>query len=261
MGEPESDPAEHDAGSPAPPLTVELLADLQAGLLDDDAAARVRRRVRTDPEAAGILRALNQVRTDLGDLAVSVSEASAAGSAPEPPPAALRSSGAAHSARLPIRPARLIAGIAGLCALTAAIAVGTIALLNAPAPTPSTDATAEHITVPETGSRSPSGSASAPTAAIPLSHTQILDLLNQNPDYGAHGALEDPSRRASCLRGLGYPPSTAVLGARPVEVDSRPAVLLVLPGDTPNDLAVFAVALNCSAVDTGLMAGTQVSRS
>ena len=34
-----------------PPLTVELLADLQAGLLDDESAARVRRRVRDDPEA------------------------------------------------------------------------------------------------------------------------------------------------------------------------------------------------------------------
>lgn len=35
-----------------PALTVELLADLQAGLLDDETAAQVRRRIRTDPEAA-----------------------------------------------------------------------------------------------------------------------------------------------------------------------------------------------------------------
>jgi len=34
----------------------------------------------------------------------------------------------------------------------------------------------------------------------------------------------------------------------------------VLPGDTPNNLAVFAVALNCSAADTGLLANTQVPR-
>jgi hypothetical protein len=131
--------------------------------------------------------------------------------------------------------------------------VGTAALLNAPAETPSTSATAEHITVPESASR--------PTAAIPLSHEQILDLLHRSPDYGAHGALEDPPRRASCLRGLGYPTSTSVLGAQPIEVNSRPAVLLVLPGDTPDDLAVVAVALNCSAVDTGLMASTQVPRA
>jgi hypothetical protein len=36
--------------------------------------------------------------------------------------------------------------------------------------------------------------------------------------------------------------------------------VLVLPADTPGNLAVFAVALNCSAADTGLLAGTQIPR-
>ena len=132
-----------------PPLTVELLADLQAGLLDDDAAARVRRQVRTDPQAQDILRALNQVRHDVA--------AAGAAPAPDAPPAltarisaALRSAGAlgrsraegpppaAHSARPQVRPARVIAGVAGLAAVVAAIAVGTAALVNEPPPTPST---------------------------------------------------------------------------------------------------------------------------
>ncbi len=34
-----------------PPLTVDSLADLQAGLLDDNTAARLRNKVRTDPDA------------------------------------------------------------------------------------------------------------------------------------------------------------------------------------------------------------------
>jgi hypothetical protein len=260
MGEPDNDPVEHGAGDANSPLTVDLLADLQAGLLDEETAARLRRQVRADPEAEALLRGLNQVRSDVA--------AAGADPAPiseelEPPPdvvarvsmqlRAPRSSGAAHSARPPLRRARLIAAIGGLCALLAAIGVGTAALLTVPAPTPSTPVTAEHITVPESASR--------PAAAIPLSQAQILDLLNRSPDYGAHGALEDPPRRESCLRGLGYPASASVLGAQPIELDSRPAVLLILPGDTPNDLAVFAVALNCSAVDTGLMASTQVPRA
>ena len=252
MREPDSDPPRHGESDTDPPLTVDLLADLQAGLLDDEAAARVRGRVRADPEAEDILRALNRVRTDLGDLGAAGDD-----SKPAPPPAGVpatsKSSSAAHSARPPIRTGRLIAGIAGLGALVVAVGLGTSALLNAPSPTSSTPATAEHITVP--------GPAAGATAAIPLSQAQILELLNQSPDYGTHGALEDPSRRASCLRGLGYPTSTSVLGARPVEVNSRPAVLLVLPGDTPQDLAVFAVGLNCSAVDTGLLASTQIPRS
>jgi hypothetical protein len=49
-----------------------------------------------------------------------------------------------------------------------------------------------------------------------------------------------------------------VLGARPIEINARPGVLLVVPADTPGNLAVYAVAPNCSAADTGLLASTQV---
>jgi hypothetical protein len=253
MSEAENDPARHDETAD-PPLTVELLADLQAGLLDDDTAARVRRQIRTDPRAQGLLRALNRVRRDVASAGADPT------SAPDIPPAlaarisaALSSvgpsgstaGGAAHTARPHIRPARVAAGIAGLCAVIAAIAVGTAALVNTPEPAPSGPTTAEHITV------------STPPPVIPLSEAQILGLLGQPPDFGP---LTDPARRASCLSGLGYSASTAVLGARPVEVNARPGVLFVVPGDTPDKLAVFAVALNCSAADTGLLASTEVSR-
>jgi hypothetical protein len=253
MSAAEDDPPDHREGDAAedPPLTVELLADLQAGLLDDDAAARVRKQVRTDPQAQGVLRALNQVRRDVA----------IAGGAPAPdaPPAlaagisaALRSAGpegpppAAHSARPPARPARVIAGVAGLAALVAAIALGTAALVNEPEqPTPSGYPTASHITV------------STPPPVIPLSDAQIAALLTRTPDYGPLG---DPPRLVSCLSGLGYPASTRVLGAQQVDVNARPGVLLVVPGDVPDKLAAFAVALNCSAADTGLLASTQVAR-
>ena len=257
MGEAENQPADHDpdhrnAGADRLP-TVEALADLQAGLLDDDAAARLRRQVREDPDAAKALQALNQVRRDVAAAGADPE------SAPEPPPEvtariaeALCAAGpagspsvATHSARPRIRRTRVAAGAAGVCAVLAAIGFGTAALLNAPAPTPSTPTTAEHITV------------STPPMAIPLSAAEIIGLLGRAPDYGPLG---DPSRRASCLAGLGYPASTQVLGARPIEINARPGVLLVLPADTPADLAVFAVALNCSAADTGLLASTQVPR-
>lgn len=257
MGQAENQPADHDpdhrnAGADAAP-TVAALADLQAGLLDDDTAARLRRHVREDPGAAAALRALNQVRRDVAAAAADPE------SAPEPPAEvtariseALRSAGpaaspsvATHSARPRVRLARVAAGAAGVCAVLAAIGFGTAALLNAPAPTPSTPTTAQHITV------------STPPMAIPLSAAEIVGLLGRAPDYGPLG---DPSRRASCLGGLGYPASTQVLGARPIEVNARPGVLLVLPAGSAADLAVFAVALNCSAADTGLLASTQVPR-
>ena len=139
----------------------------------------------------------------------------------------------------------MVAGVAGVGAVLAAIGVGTAALITAPGPTPSTPVTAEHITV------------STPPMVIPLSQDEILGLLDQSPDFGPLG---DPARRASCLSGLGYPAATQVLGARRVEINARPGVVLVVPGDTPHSLAVFAVALNCSAADTGLLANTQVPR-
>lgn len=250
--------ADDDAGGTGatggePPLTVELLADLQAGLLDDEAAARVRKRVREDPHAASTLRALNKVRRDVAALGAD------AASAPDVPPevaaqiaAAMPSTNppdkrdrVAHSARPRTKPAKVVAGVAGVGAVLAAVGVGTAALINAPDPAPSSPTTVEHITV------------STPPMTIPLSQSEIYGLLNRSPDYGP---LADSAQRASCLSGLGFPASTQVLGAQPVEINARPGVLLVLPGDTPDNLAVFAVAVNCSAADTGLLASTQVPR-
>ena len=254
------DAADDDAASDRnpgsePALTVDLLADLQAGILYDESAARVRRQVRADPQAAGMLGALNQVRHDVAAVGADP------GAAPDPPPevaarifAALRSaepaSGeaagpAVHSARPHIRPARTIAAVAGLCAVLAAIGFGTVALLHAPETAPATPDDVQHITV------------STPPMEVPLSQHEILGLLDRSPDYGT---LSDPARRASCLTGLGYPASTQVLGARPVEINARPGVVLVIPGDSPHMLAVYAVSPNCSAADTGLLANTQVPR-
>lgn len=251
----DNDGADHRSAESDPPLTVELLADLQAGALDDEAAARVRRQVRADPQAAGVLAALNRVRRDLA--AVGADPACA----PDPPPgvaarisAALRSAEpppgrAAHSARPRLRPARLIAAVAGLCAALAAIGFGTVALLHAPEPAPSTPGDVQHITV------------STPPMEVPLSADEILGLLDRAPDFGSSGGtLSDPARRASCLTGLGYPAAAQVLGARPVEVNARPGVVLVIPGDSPHVLAVYVVSPNCSAADTGLLANTQVPR-
>ena len=74
------------------------------------------------------------------------------------------------------------------------------------------------------------------------------------------GALAAPGRRGSCLAGLGYPASTRVLGAQPVEVRGRPAILLLLPGDAIRTVIALAVAPSCSSADTGLLVDTTVAR-
>jgi hypothetical protein len=234
-----------------PPLTADTLADLQAGLFDDETAARLRQRIRTDPEARQTMEALNRVRRD-----IAAALGSDATSAPPVDPATVdgladglraQPTGAAHAVargRFP-RPTRLVFAAAGLTAAAAAAWLGVTALIAAPAPMPSRPTTIEHITV------------SRPPQSIPLSDQQIVELVDREPDLGP---LTDPRRRASCLAGLGYPANTRVLGAQPVDIAGHPAVLLVLPGDAPAALAALAVAPTCSSVNTGLSADRIVHR-
>jgi hypothetical protein len=157
-----------------------------------------------------------------------------------PGPAAAGS--AAHAARPPANTRRLVAALVGAGALLAAIGIGTAALLRSSGTTPSAVTSANTITV---------------TPKVPLSDRELAALVDRSPDFGP---LADPKRRAACLSALGYPGSLQVLGAEPLRVDGRPAVLLVLPGERPDELVALAVAPSCSAVDTGLIADTTVRR-
>lgn len=143
------------------------------------------------------------------------------------------------------RPAIRAGALAGVAAAVVTAGLGTAMLLRGPSPTPSTAVTAERITV----------STSSPT--VPLSPPEIVGLLSRRADLGVFG---DARRRASCLNGLGYPGSATVLGGEPLNIDGRPAVLLVLPGPTPQDLAALVVPPNCSSADTGLIADAHVRR-
>jgi hypothetical protein len=190
--------------------------------------------------------ALERVRRDLAGLGAD------ADSAPDVPPlvtsrvvAALRSQ-PAHSVHRP-RLGRLhvVGLIVGLGAALIAAVLGAVMLSRGPAPTLSRGPTAEQITV------------SRPAVDIPLSDAQILGLLSRSPDYGP---LADAQRRASCLDGLGYSAGVDVLGADPVEMHGRPAVMLLVPGNKPDAVVAIVVEPNCNAAHTGLLADTTVTR-
>lgn len=151
----------------------------------------------------------------------------------------------AHSSR-PLPPLRRIAAWAGVLAAVIAGGVGTLALLRLPADVSSRPGSFEAITV-----------SSAPSAVLPLSEAEIVQLLDRQPQYGP---LADPVRRAGCLAGLGYPASTPVLGGRELDIGGRPAVVLLLPGTPRGTVVAVAVAPHCSAADTGLLADTTVRR-
>jgi hypothetical protein len=189
--------------------------------------------------------ALGRVRRDLADLG------SDQASAPEVPPAvtarvvaALRSRPAHSMRRPPLRRLQIVALVIGLVAVAAAVVVGGLMLVRDPVPTRSSGPTAKSIIV------SPS------PRVVPLPDPEIVGLLSRTPEYGP---LADPQRRASCLDGLGYP-AAQVLGARPVDMFGRPAVLLVLPGDIPKTVVALVVEPSCSSAHTGLLANRVVTR-
>jgi hypothetical protein len=243
---------DNNAGREPEPIAPELLADLQAGLLDDASAASLRQRVRTDPNAADMLGALDRVRRDLADLGadgVSAPEVAAEvtariGAALQAAPPHRPPGGPAHLVRHTPR-WQLVGLVAGVGAAVVGGVVGALMLARDPAPTWSAGPTARSITV------------SRPATDLPLSDPQIIELLSSTPDYGP---LADPERRASCLSGLGYSAATAVLGARPVDLHGRPAVLIVLPSDTARMVRALVVEPDCNAAHTGLLANTLVTR-
>ncbi|CRZ17235.1 anti-sigma factor [Mycolicibacterium neworleansense] len=234
------------------PIPDELLADLQAGLLDDATAAEVRRRVRTDPvagpEARKALAALDRVRRDLRELATDPQSAP-----PVPAEVSARLSEALRAEPKPPTPSakrrQSIAAVAGVGAAAVAAVVGAAVLMRAPVgQAPSTMASLGQITV------------SPPRGEVGLSESQILGLLSAPPDLGPLG---DTWRRSACLTGLGYPAGVQVLGARPLEVAGRPGVLVLVPPKTPGTPdSVVAVVLpaDCDAGHAGSLAQTVVKR-
>lgn len=190
--------------------------------------------------------AVERVRRDLAELG------SDEASAPEVPPevtarviTALRAEPAHTVRRKPLRRLQVIGLVAGLGAVVAGAIVGVTMLGRPDAPKYPAGPTAEKITVDR-------------SADIPLPEPQLIGLLSQAPDYGP---LADPQRRGSCLSGLGYPPGTTVLGARPLDMHGQPAVLMLLPGETPEAVVAVVVEPGCNGAHTGLLAKSFVTRT
>lgn len=190
---------------------------------------------------------VERVRRDVAKLG------SDSASAPEVPPdvtarviAAIRAEPAHTVRRQPLRRLQVFGLIAGLGAVAAGVILGAVMLGRDPAPTYPAGPTAEQITVER------------PATDIPLPDPQIVELLERPPDYGP---LADPRRLTSCLSGLGYGPGTIVLGARPLDMRGRPAMLLLLPGETAEAVVAVVVEPGCSGAHTGLLAKSVVTRT
>jgi hypothetical protein len=216
-----------------PGLDPELLADLDAGVLDDDRAAQVRAAAAADPRATAVLAALAATRADLAALpdppvpahvaaqwdAALAAEAGRPGArtpGATPPTGAGRRHRAGRIRRFRPRPAQVAA------AVLAAVLAGSLFWAR-PA-------------VPDAG-RLPSldqvDLAGAARAALGATDT---------------GGLADPGRRAACLRFVAPPgvaPDAPLLGGRRVETGGAEAVLLLLSTGELGRFHVVVVDAGC----------------
>ncbi|MGX9675524.1 hypothetical protein [Mycobacterium sp. HM-7] len=228
------------------PVSLEQLADLQAGLLDDATAARLRRRIRDDPAVAHRYAELEQVRRDLHSLADDPAESDIPADVTARIGSALRDAGPARHTVVPGRSAghgarrSRPAVVAGAAAGLIAVGIGAAVVFS--------------------GSDEPARTSAGPKAAsltvqrqagMPWPDPQILGLRSRPPELGP---LAAPDRLRSCLEGLGYSPTTALLGAATLTMHDRAQVLLLLPRPADTSMMALVVSPSCSSTDAGLIA-------
>ncbi|MCT2586514.1 hypothetical protein [Actinophytocola gossypii] len=234
-------------GPSGPPWSVDLLADLHAGVLDEAESARLWPQVNADPEARAILDALDSVTADLGDFANApvepmpaqfaarldqalAAEARARGpvtTAPPPRPVAP----APPSPPPPVAPVvdlaaarkrrnRIAAWSTGV--LTAAAAAAAIAFVAIPDNT--TDGTAAPGDTAE--NEQPSEGAAQPPVA--LSRDNLSPAIGEVSGENDYGALEDEDGLQQCLDSQGIDAPGDTIGVRPVTLDGTEGVAALL---------------------------------
>ncbi|OZM72694.1 hypothetical protein CFN78_13780 [Amycolatopsis antarctica] len=253
-------------GAVGPPWSVDLLADLQAGVLDEREAAELWPRVEHDPEALAILAALDSTSADLAGLAEAPAEpmpahfaarldaalaqesqqraAATSTAGPAAVPAAAAEPGVAPVVSMDAarrkRNKRIGWGAGVLTA--AAAAVAAIAIVVPSNSTTGGDAVAQPSSAP------------APGAEPPLAlQEEGLNAGAIGPAVNARdfGPLENEDRLAACMESNGIDPSIKPAGIRGVTVDGQPATLILLPSGQIGQFRLVAFAPDCGPGNPG----------
>jgi hypothetical protein len=252
------------SGGPAgPPWSVDLLADLHAGALDDAVAAQLWPRVNADPEAKAVIEALDVIKVELGQL----------GSAqPEPMPAHFaakldaaldaearrtthfRPAAPAPAPRAPVvdlaearkRRNRRMAWGAGV--LTAAAAAVALAVVLVPGSN-KTDGSAV--------AGSDGGNSGKPPLAVTEDNlSAAIGGVNNERDYGP---LKDQARLDECIKANDLDPAKAqTVGVRQVTLDGKQGVMALLTTGQVRQFRVLIVEPTCGPGNPGTLANTLI---
>ena len=273
---------------PGPPYTLDDLADLQAGVFDDDAAAAFRSQLAGDPQAAVLLAALDATTADLAawyepapipmpaqyqarlDAAIA-DEAAARATRSASNVVSLESATRTRSARTTRRWA---AGLGVAAAVAAVIAISAITLRPNHTPgtaeaggQPGTTTTVSTPALGGPGAGSPSddtattglpGGPGNPGQAVVADPNHLEDLLTQVVGVADAGPLADPTRMAQCLDANGVK-DTVVLGAIPVTFQGQAAYAISLGLDQAT-ARILIVGPNCGDPGPDLLASQTAGR-
>jgi hypothetical protein len=227
-------------GTVGPPWSVDVLADLHAGVLDDARAAELWPLVNADPEARAILDALDATQADLASLAnapappmpaefaarLDAAIAAEAAAAFPSPRTAPEQAGPGNAPVVDLAAARRrrnkrlgwAAGV--LTAAAAAIVAVTVAIPN----------TSQQTGTPNVAAPPPSG----PSVGSDGSGAQAL--VGKAVGVRDFGPLQNEDRLDACIAAAGLDPKVRPEGIRPVNVGGKAGVMIIL---TTGKLAQF----------------------
>lgn len=202
-----------------PPWSVDLIADLHAGVLPPEVAAQLRPRVEADPDAQEILRALDATLADLEALpsipmpdhvAARIDAALAAEARPVAPVVSLDEARKRRNRRL---------GLGGGVLVAAAAAFG-IVLAVSPG--------GQQANTPGDAAPAPTTNSNA-SAPLSLKRDELGSAVGEVLKAQNYGPLETPDRLAGCLKGGGITSSGNPLGISPIDLEGKDAVMAILP--------------------------------
>lgn len=234
-------------GAVGPPWSVDVLADLHAGVLSESEAAELWPRVNADPEARTIIEALDATSADLADL-------SAAPVPPMPAEVAARID-AALAQEQQARGGSNVVSIdaarkrrnrragwgAGFLAAAAAVVAAVV------------------IVAPD-ASREETPGVAAPTPGVAVDSGQINAAIGKVEGVRDFGPLENEQRLDACLEANGIDPVKQPVGITPGTIDGRDAVFVLY---TTGELAQFrlvALAPDCGPANPGLLKDEVIGR-
>lgn len=266
-----------------PPWSVDVLADLHAGVFEDAESEHLWPLVQADPAAREVLAALDAAVADLRgfaeltaglpaepmpaefaarlDAAIGAEVANRAAPAPQATPQSFAQpatappappSGAARVVDLAAarrRRNRQLGWAGGILATAAAVAAAVLIVVA-----PHGGTTGNPVAAPPSNGAGATAGGGEALSSGGLNLNVAIGALNRS-DYGP---LDTPQKRAACLAANGLDPNRQPAGGARVTLDGKPGVLMVLTTGQLARFRLLVVGPDCATGNPDTLANTVV---